>query len=61
MSLAVILHKLESAYQFSSNKEKMNHFLFMDDLKLYAKNENGLESFIQTVRIFSDDIDMEFA
>ena len=32
----------------------------MDDLKLYAKNEKGLESLFQTVRIFSDDIGMEF-
>ena len=58
--LTVILHKSESAYQFSSNKEKINHLLFMDDLKLYAKNEKGLESLVQTVRIFSDDIGMKF-
>ena len=32
----------------------------MDDLKLYAKNEKGLESLVQTVWIFSDDIGMEF-
>ena len=32
----------------------------MDDLKLYAKNEKGLESLVQTVRIFSDDIAMKF-
>ena len=27
----------------------MNDILFMDDLKLYAKNEMGLESLVQTV------------
>lgn len=32
----------------------------MDDLKLYAKNEKSLDSLIQTVRIFSTDIGMEF-
>ena len=58
--LTVIMHKSESAYQFSSNKEKINHLLFMDDLKLYAKNKKGLESLVQTVQIFSDDIGMEF-
>ena len=58
--LTLILHKSESAYQFSSTKEKINHLLFMDDLKLYAKNEKGLDSLVQTVRIFSDDIGMEF-
>ena len=34
--------------------------LFTDSLKLYAKNEKGLESLVQTVRIFSDDTGMEF-
>ena len=57
--LTLILHKSESAYQFSSTKGKINH-LFMDDLKLYVKNEKGLDSFVQTVRFFSDDIGMEF-
>ena len=32
----------------------------MDDLKLYAKNEKGLESLVQTVFIFSDDVGMKF-
>ena len=57
--LTVILHKSQSAYQFSRNKEKINH-LFMDDLKLYAKNEKGLDSLVQTVQSFIDDIGMEF-
>ena len=32
----------------------------MDDLKLHAKNKKGLKSLVQAVRIFSDDIGMEF-
>ena len=32
----------------------------MDDLKLYAMNEKGVDSLIQTVRVFSEDIGMEF-
>ena len=56
----VISDKSESAYQFSSTKEKITLLLFIDDLKLYAKNEKGLDSLVQTVRIFSDDIGMEF-
>ena len=32
----------------------------MDDLRLYVRNEKGLESLVQTVDFFSDDIDMEF-
>ena len=30
-------------------------------MMLYAKNQKGLESLVQTVRIFSDDIYMEYA
>ena len=32
----------------------------MDDIKLFTKNEKELESQIQTVRIYSQDIGMEF-
>ena len=53
IQLTLILHKSESAYQFSSTKENVNHLLFMDDLKLYAKNAKGLDSLVQTLRIFS--------
>ena len=38
----------------------MNHLLYMDDLKLYAKSEIGLESLVTTVRIFSADVGMDF-
>ena len=32
----------------------------MDDFKLYSKKDRALDSLIQTVRIFSEDIGMEF-
>ena len=32
----------------------------MDDLKLYAKNEKCLESLVHIIRIFRDDIGIEF-
>ena len=32
----------------------------MDDIKLYSKSENTQDSLIQTVRIFSEDIGMQF-
>ena len=58
--LSLILRKAKAAYEFSESKEKINHLLFMDDLKLYSKNEKELDSLIQTVRLFSADIGMEF-
>ena len=32
----------------------------MDDLKLYGKSKEELESLVQTVRIFTDDVKMRF-
>ena len=32
----------------------------MDDFKLYSRSEKGLDSLVQTVRVFSEDIRMEF-
>ena len=49
-----------AAYEFSESKEKINHLFFMDDLKLYGRNEKGLNSLVQTVCVFSEDIAMEF-
>ena len=58
--LSLILRKAKTAYEFSESKEKINHLLFMDDLKLYSRSEKGLDSLVQRVRVFSEDIAMEF-
>ena len=51
--LTHILRKSKHGYEFSGSGEKINHLLYMDDLKLYSKNEKELDSLIQTVRVFS--------
>ena len=57
----MILRKAKAAYEFSQRKEKINHnFLCMDDLKLCSRSEKGLDSLVQTARVFSEDIGMEF-
>ncbi len=38
----------------------MNHLLFTEDLKLYAKNEGDLEVLLNLVKVCSKDIEMEF-
>ena len=45
--------------KFSESKKKINHLLFMDHLKLYGRNGKGLDSLVQTVCVFSKDIEME--
>ena len=44
----------------SFQKAKINHFLFMDDLKLYSQSEKRFDSLVQTVCVFSEDIGREF-
>ena len=39
---------------------KINHTLFMDDLKLFGKSERQIESLVNIVHAVSDDIGMEF-
>ena len=39
---------------------KINHLLFMDDLKLFGKSYEQIDSLVQTVHTFSIDIEMEF-
>ena len=34
--------------------------MYMDDIKLFAKNEKELETLIHTIRIYSQDIGMGF-
>ena len=58
--LSLILRKAKAAYKFSESKEKINHLLVMDDLKLYSRSEKGLDSLVQTVIVFSEDIGIEF-
>ena len=59
IQLSLILRKAKAAYEFSGSKEKINHLLFMDDLKLYSRNEKGLDSLVQTIYVFCKDIGMK--
>ena len=60
IQLSLILRKAKAAYELSGTKEKINHLLFMDNLMSYSPNEKELDSLIQTIRIFSKDVGMEF-
>ena len=49
--LSLILRKAMAAYKFSETKEKINHLLFMGDLKLYSQSEKGLDSIKKLFKI----------
>ena len=60
MPLNHILRKCTAGYKPSKSQEKINHLMYMDNIKLFAKNKNELETLIQTVKIYSQDLGMEF-
>lgn len=60
MPLTLLLRRERMGYKFGSEKRNVNHLLFMDDLKLYGKNEEELERLVEVVKTFSNDIGMEF-
>ena len=47
--------------QTCRSQEKINHLMYMDDIKLFAKNEKELETLINAIRIYSQDIGVEFS
>ena len=60
MPLNQILKKYTAGNKLSKLQEKINHLVYMSHIKHFAKNETELETLIQTVRIYSQDIGMEF-
>ena len=58
--VSLILRKAKAAYEFFRKQREVHHLLFMDDLNLYSRSEKGLDSLAETVRVFTEDIGMEF-
>ena len=56
----LVLRKMKQGYSFGKGKSKLNHLLFMDDLKLYGGSKTDIDSLIQTVYTVADDIGMRF-
>ena len=58
--LTLTLRKTKAGYDLGGGQGVINHLLFMDVLKLYGKSEDQVDSLVQSVRIVSSDINMEF-
>ena len=58
--LTLLLRKIKAGYEWERKQFKINHLLFMDDLKLFGKNEDQIDSLVNTVHEYSKDIGMEF-
>ena len=51
-----LLRTAKAGYEWGNKGFKLNHLLFMDDLKLFAKSKNQIDSLVQTVYIFIEDM-----
>ena len=49
LPLTHTLRKTGMGYQQEKNGAKVNDLFFMDDLKLYGKDDRGIDSLIKTV------------
>ena len=58
--LSMILKDETKGFIFGNAGRRVNHLLFMDDLKLYSSSEKELESLVNTVESYSRDNGMEF-
>ena len=58
--LTLVLRKVKAGYDLAGRRRVVNHLLFMDDLKLYGKSEKQVDTLLNTVRIFSQDIGLQF-
>ncbi|CAK1550990.1 unnamed protein product [Leptosia nina] len=50
----------ERTLQIDKRNFKLNHLMYMDDIKLYGATEEELKTLAQTTEMFSQDINMEF-
>jgi len=50
----------DTGHGYEIQGQKVTHLFYMDDLKTFAKNDNQQESLLQTVKKFSDDVNMQF-
>ena len=55
-----VLERMEVRCQLKKGGSRINHLMFMDDIKLFGKGTKEIDTLVQTVRIVSGDIKMEF-
>ena len=58
--ITLVLRKINMGYKLTKEGPVINHMFFMDDLKLFARNENEIDSLVQTVQLCCEDIGMQF-
>ena len=57
--LSLLLRKVKASYEWCRKEFKLNHLLFMDDLKVFRKSDDQIDP-STNMFTFSEDIGMEF-
>ena len=55
-----VLERTEVGYQLKKGGSRINHLMFMDDIKLLGKGIKEIDTLIHILRIVAGDIKMEF-
>ena len=55
-----VLERMEVGYQLKKGGSRINHLMFMDDIMLFGRGTKEIDTLVQTERIVSGDIRMEF-
>jgi hypothetical protein len=53
-------NRSECGYQVYGTERKINHLLYMDEVKLIGRSEEELRNEIKIVKTFNNDIKMKF-
>ena len=58
--MSLVLRKVKAGYSFGNDKPKVNHLLFMDDMKLFGRLSVEIDKLVSTVCLVRADMRMEF-
>ena len=56
-----LLRQANKGYTVKDCDVRINHLLYLDDIKLYGRSQSKLESLVHIVRLYSEDICMSFS
>ena len=59
--LSMILDQSPKGYKIFNSSTCTNHLVYMDDVKLYGRSQQEIESLVHTVIIFFDDICLQIS
>ena len=60
ISMTRVLERMEVGCQLKKRGSRINHLVFMDDIKLFWTGAKEIDTLVPTVRTVSGDIRMEF-